>query len=215
MAKEDGDLHVAYFFFDDKEDKQKTAVSCLSSLIHQLIFSAPQLIDHATKYFISQKEQMVESIDRLWKIFTAIVTDPVVRGRYIILDALDECEEKSRTAFLDKLKEWYKKMAKKSKAFLKVFSTSRQNTKVTATLKIDLETEEQNTKSDIKSFVAKEVEELGYKDDFSKEVSTKLEQGAGTMFLWASLVAQDLKDTPIEDVLETLEKIPPGIKGLY
>jgi hypothetical protein len=215
MAKEDGDLQVAYFFFDDKEDKQKTAMSCLSSLIHQLIFSAPQLIDHATKFFISQKEQMVDSIDRLWKIFTAIVTDQVVRGRYIILDALDECEEKSRTALLDKLKEWYKKTAKKSKTFLKVFSTSRQNTKVTATFKIDLETEDHNTRSDIKSFVANEVEELGYEGNFRKEVSTKLERGAGTMFLWASLVAQDLKDTPTRDVLETLEKIPPGIKGLY
>jgi len=35
------------------------------------------------------------------------------------------------------------------------------------------------------------------------------------MFLWASLVVQELKETPTEDVLETLELIPEGIVGLY
>jgi len=120
---------------------------------------------------------MVDSIDRLWKIFAAIATDPIVRGRYIILDALDECEETSRNSFLDRLKRWYKKVAATSKAFLKVLTTSRPNTNITATLKIDLNSEEQKTKGDIKCFVSDEVNNLGYSEGhFRDEVSTKLEQ---------------------------------------
>jgi len=215
MANADSGVHVAYFFFDDKEDKQNTATSCLSSLINQLVFSAPEMIEHATRLYISQKEQMGESIDRLWNIFAAIATDPIFRGRYTILDALDECDETSRSAFLDRLKEWYHDVAPTSKAFLKVLMTSRPNTNIYATLKIDLNCEEQNTMHDIRYFVANEVQNLGYEGIFGEKVRTGLEKGAGSMFLWAALVAQELKETPMDNVLETLELIPPGIVGLY
>jgi len=214
MAEGDSGMQVAYFFFDDKEDKQKSAASCLSSLIHQMIVSAPVLIEHATRFYIAQKEQMAESVDTLWKIFATMASDPIVRGRYVVLDALDECEEESRSAFLDRLRKWYTATASTSKVFFKVLTTSRPNN-ISALLWIDLNQEERNATYDIKCYVADEVDKLKYQGGFREKVSIQLEQGAGTMFSWASLVIETLKDTPTENVLETLEQIPPGITGLY
>ncbi|KAI5793375.1 hypothetical protein FPQ18DRAFT_425490, partial [Pyronema domesticum] len=40
--------HVLYFFFDDMEEKQKTALSLLRALLHQIIRKIPSLISHVT-----------------------------------------------------------------------------------------------------------------------------------------------------------------------
>lgn len=35
------------------------------------------------------------------------------------------------------------------------------------------------------------------------------------MFLWASLVIEELRDTPAEDIREKLQSIPSGLDSLY
>ncbi|KAI5785476.1 hypothetical protein FPQ18DRAFT_243942, partial [Pyronema domesticum] len=89
--------HVLYFFFEDKYDTQKSAESLLRSVIHQLIELVPDLIQLAMHHYASRKEKIVDSLDILWKLFCAITTDHrFLDGVYLVVDALDECEETSR-----------------------------------------------------------------------------------------------------------------------
>jgi predicted AAA+ superfamily ATPase len=101
------DASVAYFFFDEKYDNQNSADSCLRALLHQLIELDPKGITHAMKFFDSQAKKMVESLDTLWQILSAILGDQKedTESIYLVIDDLDECEEKSRNYLLKRFDE--------------------------------------------------------------------------------------------------------------
>jgi len=64
-ANANADFKIAYFFCTDKQDKQKSAESLLRGLIHQLIGSTPELVEHALSFYKSQNEKMIESLGTL------------------------------------------------------------------------------------------------------------------------------------------------------
>lgn len=217
---------VAYFFCDDKQEKQKSAQSLLRGLIHQLVVTTPSLIKHAMVHYINQGAIMVESLDTLWRIFLSIITDPLSNGTYIILDALDECEKTSRDDLLRRLSEYFRSSSETTDTYLKVLITSRPYPEIQillqeqpTTTRLKVEDEEQNINADISSFVSHKVDELakerGYDLRLKEEVQKALQAGADGMFLWVSLIVEELLDTPISLVSETLASIPNSLNGLY
>jgi hypothetical protein len=125
--------HVIYFFFDDKYSTQRTAASFLKGLLHQLIQFVPDLIRHIMPYYVSHGSGLTQSLGSLWNIFCAVTADStLLDGIYLIVDALDECEETSRENLMTYFEQYF--IARSSEAssstFLKILVTSRPYPKI-------------------------------------------------------------------------------------
>lgn len=225
-AMEGTNTSVAYFFCDDKEQLQKSAQSLLRGVIHQLITATPSLIKHAMRNHMAHGSKMLESLDLLWNIFIFAATDPLSDGTYIILDALDECEKHSRDDLFRRLGSYFLPEVKKSRVpYLKVIITSRPYREIQLllskhrTIRLKTEDEGSNISADISSFIWHKVEEMAeichYNSELKEKVRAKLETGADGMFLWVSLVVEELLDTPANSVIETLETTPDSVNGVY
>jgi hypothetical protein len=113
-----------------------------------------------------------------------------------------------------------------SKKVLKVLATSRPYITIEDLLvhkepviRLKTEDEEGNIREDIVSFINYKVEVLkqrrSYDDSLANEVRDVLRKGSGGMFLWASLIIEDLLRTSIKDVKSKLKKIPRGLNELH
>jgi len=233
MAKEQhaGTVAVVYFICDDKDDSRKSAEAILRGLIHQIITASPVLIEHAMKYHNTDGSRFIQSFGTLWKVFLAMITDHRIGTTYVVLDALDECEEKSRNELLDMLRNYFHSNDGNTQGFLKVLMTSRPYHQIQNKIFslfpsesancIRLKTEDQGDKieADISSFITYKVDELAqtcsYDNDTRLMVFRKLKAGADGMFLWVSLIMAELLETPADKVEETLNKSPADLDSLY
>ncbi|KAI5787788.1 hypothetical protein FPQ18DRAFT_262731, partial [Pyronema domesticum] len=220
--------HVLYFFFDDKYDTLKSTESLLRSLIHQLIELVPDLIQHAMPYYASCQEKIVDSLDILRKFFCGITTDHrYLDGVYLVVDALDECEETSRKKLIERFEQCFASRESncQNPTFLKGLATSRPYSRIESLLhpsfciRLRTEENEDNINQDIRAFILHEVGRLEtecYFDDLiSQEIVESLTARADRMFLWVSLIIQDLRYTPIEEIRDKLRSIPSGLDCLY
>ncbi|KAI5793469.1 hypothetical protein FPQ18DRAFT_425681 [Pyronema domesticum] len=110
------------------------------ALLHQLIRLVPSLITYTTPEYLSHGEAMVQSLDTLWKIFLAALADgKFLDGVYLVVDALNECEELSRELLSRYFEDDFatKSPAKDSDSttFLKALVTSRPYPRIERLLK--------------------------------------------------------------------------------
>lgn len=217
---------VVYFFCDDKDERQRTAEMLLRGVIHQLIVSTPQLIKHAMAQWTARGTGIFTSVDTLWKIFLAIVTDPASDGTYCVLDALDECEEASREELLLRLGNHFRSTDDQlRKGYVNVIITSRPSDSIDcflhpfSVIRFQTEREEDNINRDIALFISHEVERLaearGYNDKLKARVQEALEEGADGMFLWVVLIVKVLAKTRGSLVERTLKSLPRGLYAVY
>ncbi|EFY93351.1 NACHT and Ankyrin domain protein [Metarhizium acridum CQMa 102] len=85
-------------------------------------------------------------------------------------------------------------------------------------VRLDLDNSE-HVSNDITKFISTRVEELNKVDDFAsirEQVQTTLLNGANGTFLWvSSVITELLKANTRIDILQTLEKTPPGLDAAY
>lgn len=98
------DEHLLYYFCRHQDEKCNTAITILRSLIHQIVSKCPELVKHALPRFDSpvKRQDTLSSLDALWVIFKALVTDPGLCTILCLIDGLDECDEKSQHLLLQK-----------------------------------------------------------------------------------------------------------------
>jgi Cdc6-like AAA superfamily ATPase len=130
VSPEDCRYPVLYFRLDDKYDTLKSAKSLLRALLHELIELVPDIICHAMPQYLSRGEKMLDSIETLWEVFCNAIRDSrFLSGVYVIIDALDECEEKSRQEILSRFKSYltsnFEGPGLTNSTFLKLLATSR------------------------------------------------------------------------------------------
>ncbi|KAK5991794.1 Vegetative incompatibility protein HET-E-1 [Cladobotryum mycophilum] len=93
--------NIAFFFFQEVDDRINNATAVLRGLISMLIKQRPSLISHVKKRYDDDGKECFEGSNAwvaLSKTFTNICNDPNLQNTYLLIDALDEC-----TKDLDKL----------------------------------------------------------------------------------------------------------------
>ena len=97
---------VVYFFFKDGDVNRMDAAKALCALLHQLILQQPHLYQYAKEAFCTKSEQFLSDFDTLWSIFMRVAGSS---GCEIIcvLDALDECAERSRERLIHSIVKFY------------------------------------------------------------------------------------------------------------
>jgi hypothetical protein len=90
---------VCYFFFKDDFEDQKSSLSALCTLLHQLFdLNSHLLTDTILAKHGARGEKFVESFPELWKTF---VDAAGCRETVCVLDALDECRDSDRKQLIN------------------------------------------------------------------------------------------------------------------
>ncbi|KAF8538615.1 hypothetical protein BDD12DRAFT_805984 [Trichophaea hybrida] len=214
---------VAYFFCDDKDERLRTADAIMANLLAQFLIQMPNAFVHffAERQYAMNKEKTSWNLGMLWRVFDRIVKNDNYGPLYLIIDALDECEEESREKFLVRLKHLWKDLC--IETHVRVIITSRPHIPIASYLPnvIQISLNASILNRDITEFVTTEVPKLpcvSADSNLAKEVQQVLINGSDGMFLWVSLILDDLKNsttTKRRVIREKIKALPKSLPEVY
>ncbi|KAJ6445188.1 general substrate transporter [Purpureocillium lavendulum] len=94
--------NVLLYLCQDK-NKQTDGKAVLIGLIRQIVDRHTSMIKNYVRHFFKKHPSIVQSFPLLWRLFLKLLKDPKVSSLYVILDALDECDERSCYQLLDSI----------------------------------------------------------------------------------------------------------------
>lgn len=221
---------VLIYFCDDKVSRQKDAKAIIISLIFQIIQRHRSMIRHVRRVFELQGPSMIESFSSLWGIFLKIAKDPKLGSLYIILDALDECENVTRRQLLESVSEMLVDSAHSTGSGngVKFLVTSRpflrQSYITDKGLQphISIDEGQAGYVADLRSFIQRRVDEISLKHNYPSDVRDFLLQTmyskADQTFLWVHVVLASVETsllTAMKDFRDIVTRIPPDLKDTY
>ena len=223
-AKRSPSTLFLYFFCDNKDETRRTSKAILRGLLVQLLQQQPSFFKHVKDEYDKMGDQLRDSFDSLREIFLAILRDPEASSTFILIDALDECENDSKQEIAEMFRESFKEAPEKQS--IKVLITHRpedagdwplENTGLQ--LRIDMGT----INTDLQKYIDVKVEEFlakvkkfKLKPSTEKEIREKLTGRVGGTFLWISLVLDYIsKSKSLSQLEERLSRLPPGLEAVY
>ena len=222
---------VVHFFCLDQDERRKSSLYLLKSILHQILVAEPGLCKMMEPYRATTNWEFLQSSTTLWKIFREISAAFLkTRPLYIVLDALDELSLDCREDFIKDLLDFISQMERTTTPQrLKMFVTSRpesqfQNLFSGQAFKIELDTA--RNKQDLTTFVSETVDDFARKNSFPPHLGHKIRieivDKAQGMFLWASLAWESFKEgvavwsqSAVEQQLKGLQGLPSGLHPLY
>jgi hypothetical protein len=214
-------MTFAYYFCDNKDEKRNTATAIIRGLLLQLLRQHPKFFRYIQPAFDEQKNRLFDNFDTLWRIFVEILRDSKEDKIYILIDALGECKEPTRSDLLFELDRLFTQSQTASTANIKFLITGRPEIdgpldKTGQPLRID----SAKVNNDLSLFINDRVRDL-YKgeedtDDLEKMVRDALTNKVGGTFLWVSLFLKDLdKNDDEETVSQKLQDLPGDLNEVY
>jgi hypothetical protein len=214
---------LSYFFCQATDPRINTATAVLRGLIYMLVRQQPSLISHVRKKYDRAGKKVFEDANAwfaLREIFVNMLRDPSRDSAYLVIDALDECIEN-----LPKLLELITEQSAATSRTKWIISSrnwpqiEQQLDKAKDQAKLSLELNAKSVFKAVNTYTEHKVSDLArhhsYDDDTESAVLNHLLRNADGTFLWVALVCQALKNVEEWDVLDALNKFPPGLDLLY
>lgn len=216
---------LCYFFCDEKIDTQRDAMAILRSLIHQLLLRRKKLVKYVKRAYDFHGPQLEQNLDELWRIFIAIASDERVGPVSVVVDAMDECEEKTRDRFLrNMIKLVGKPDSPGARApCIKFLVTSRPflGRRYTSNL-LQIDPSEDCVDQDLKMVIQAKVDGIVQRTRCSPEVRGYLEKAlyskADRTFLWVTLVLYLLEKSLVasqKDFKLIVDQLPKTLTEIY
>jgi ankyrin repeat protein len=207
---------VFYFCSSERND----ATTALRGLIWQLTDAHQELTSHVLPHMdpSDRRKATLPSGETLWNLFRQLV-QKVESGRvYVLLDGLDECNDRSGQWLALKIARLGREPQKSNMSILVL---SRQIRAFMKSNTIRLDPDHDNfVSADVETYIRLRLEDLSQQLEFTEEqrermVHTLVMKSKGT-FLWVSFVMEELftKDT-ISEVIVALEDVPAGLPASY
>jgi len=216
---------VCFFFCDDKVESQRDGRAILRSLIHQILIRRRKLIKHIKTAYDVQGPRLVDNFNELWRIFKAITTDSRAGSINIIIDAIDECEEKTRHRFLEGMAAFIGELQSMTQPPhpIKILITSRPLLNRRYRMgDVQIEDLDSNTIQDLRLFINRRINGIAQRTNCRPEARRYLEQAlqskADRTFLWVRLVLERLEKSPVatqKDFQRLVEELPKGLVATY
>jgi hypothetical protein len=223
-----------YFFFQrSNREADGTAISALRTIINQLLQQLPVLLPIALHRYesLSARGHFEWSWESLCTMIDAMF-DQISSGSqvYIILDAMDECEDDSKQLVLDWAcglvnDRYYSAVPTAGRPVTRVLITSRPDEGILDRLYqfAIIEITESDTSKDMQAMIRSRVEDFCSRRslDFEAKASITrfLDDNAHGMFLWVVLVLEDLacRDERLSDavIASKLSRIPMTLLKTY
>ena len=216
---------ICCFFCARDIESQKDARSLLRALILQILSAKKDVVRRIKAAYSSIRHEYEPSFETLWHIFEMTVGITSYSCLYIVIDALDECEEKSRSLLLAKFLHMLRPRnlegsmpRNRIKLIISGQPLISRAWKVggesLSQFYIDMEGRPEGLVGDLQRFVDYKVEDLIHNSICSEasgeQLKRKLYALAESSFLWLSVVLDDLKhglgyrDTDVQRVLTTI-----------
>ncbi|KAH7466715.1 Vegetative incompatibility protein [Fusarium oxysporum f. sp. matthiolae] len=222
LEKETANL-VCYFFCQGNDSRINNATAVLRGLIYLLIDQQPSLMPHIRKRYDQAGKGLFEDVNAWWAlsdILVNILQDPNLTSTFLIIDALDECET-GLSMLLDLI------VQHSSSTRLKWLISSRNKAEIEQKLRVDtsrarlsleLKHNAECVSQAVDTYIRHSVSQMPeIQDDqgLQDELCAVIQQKANQTFLWVSLVIKELNDMKSWEVLQTVDKIPSGLKEVY
>ena len=216
--------NLSYFFYQS-DTKLNNVTTALRSLIWMLLIQQPRLTSHLPsmhKYSGSSLFEGEHAFFALSDAFKSMLTDPELSPVYLIIDALDECDQ-TKPGLNELIELISTSLTLSSK--VKWLVSSRPEVDIGAKLKNPgtsriVELDAQNMEAPVNAYIDYKLSTLktkpGY-DDVSvlNAVSNEVRQRAGNTFLWVALAFQELEQKHGGYAVETIKEMPRGLSALY
>ncbi|KAK0622438.1 hypothetical protein B0T14DRAFT_552877 [Immersiella caudata] len=205
----------AYYFCDNKDEQRQKATAILQGILVQILKKAPELFDLVKRYYRIKRGSFPGNLDALWRMLVQILNNsagPI----YVLIDALDECEEASRIELLALLAD----LDPSTKA--RILITGRPEADIEETGQTAgghlLRLDSAKINDDLSRFIDMRVDELGRKKSYPEKLIQDIQKAvrdqAGGTFLWASLVLKDIAATKrAQSARKKLDSMPSDLPG--
>jgi hypothetical protein len=226
---QDNSSIATYFFCQNADYKLNTIEAIIKGLIWQLIQQRAELIRSLQRRWDAVRSRWKETMSwrTLWDILLEMLNRCSHQRVYVVVDALDECENQGmaellrlivRTGLDHHNVKWLLTSRPLDSADQELLTTAEQ-------VGIGLELNSGHLEAAIQTYVSHKVSEL-YPDRYYgsqtpwKVTSELLKRAEGT-FLWVSLVCKRLESgesaerVPPDEALSTIQDLPPGLHSLY
>ncbi|KAJ5805509.1 G-protein beta WD- 40 repeats containing protein [Penicillium pulvis] len=218
---------VTYFFCQNADSELNTLESILKGLILRLVNQQIKLTESLRRRWDTKNDRFHDDEDvtswrHLWNIFLEMLDRCTASRIYIIVDALDECQDGGMVDFLKLIV----RNGLGNPAKLKWLLTSRPLDSAERALlagndqvQVSLELNSDYVSEAVKAYIAYKVDELSlyrkYGQALKSEVKTALSAKAEGTFLWVSLVCNRLESVHRDKALTTIRNLPPGLHSFY
>ncbi|OJZ90793.1 hypothetical protein ASPFODRAFT_706175 [Aspergillus luchuensis CBS 106.47] len=216
---------ILYFFCQATNDQANNGVAVLRSLIWLLLLEQPLLISHIQKeYFHSASRLLTDknAFTTLRDILRKMLGDKCLKRAIIIIDAMDECEEKSRellTRFIDDASSAEEllniKWLVSSRPLPEIPASVQDPTLPTHSL---LKLDGHDMSHSIDRYIDIKMVQLRHKarkKNRVEELAAKLKAEASNTYIWVSLVCRELINSHEFMWAEIVDKIPKYLEDLY
>lgn len=217
---------LGYFFFSLENDKQASATSAVSALLHQVFLLQPRLITHATRKWLAGGPKSLSDFWTLWGILISASEDHLSQGFTFVVDGLDECDELSRKSLIQALLD----MNSRRQARLKFIITSRPYGAIEEQLqgplvtKFRLEQAVADISHDLRAVIRYKTDRLVQSGKIHEDQQVSLEKmllnKADGTFLWVSLILAEFESSRgfhrrNNQYLELLQRPPSSVETVY
>lgn len=220
---------VCYFFFKDISPYQRSALSAISAILHQLFSAFPSLVKHALVPYGLNGKELLHLFNEMFGILCQAATDPTVGQVVCVLDALDECSDDDRFSLIEAITNFYHETKNASSVDnqpkLKFLITSRPYShihsqlhdliKETPTIHLSGDHESEKIKSEIDLVIDVNVPKLAAERGFDEEATKHLLEELHTVdnrtYLWLSLIMDEIRLSERPANKRELQKIISGL----
>ena len=205
---------LAYFFASGKS-KRNEGLSVLQSLLYQLLSADKKLFRCVRGKQLFRQPQRGD-FGQYMKLLSTILQDASLSGTVIVLDALDECEEASRSLLIKSLLA----IASLSRVKMLVTSRSQSAVEIEPSIRMTLDYLNEHIDRDINRYLTTSVKEMVDKRRLSaqleQEIISRLMNVRSKSYLWIQLALQGIERAlTLRDLRKKLDQLSPCLPKSY
>ncbi|CEL01300.1 hypothetical protein ASPCAL00886 [Aspergillus calidoustus] len=223
-SDKNNDIVLSFFFYAQGTELERSIIGMYRSLLHQLLCSPAVSSQKKQLFFDFAAEMQVENGSVKWtrddleSLLLSIVSSLVSCRIIILIDALDEGEEKDIRQMIEFLQQQLISCAVSRGVQLRICLASRHYPSLVIVNAIQLVLEDQlEHESDIREYV--EARFNGGRSQEAQEIRAEICEKASGVFLWVYLVVRSLNEVfevgKLHMVRERLDVIPDDLDALF
>ena len=216
---------VTYFFCQNADYELNTITAIIKGLILQLVSQQQELKQSLRDRWDTMNGRFSEDVTSwrgLWDIFVEMLDRCKCPRVYVVVDALDECQDDAMPNFLKLIVRtghgrpsqirWLLTSRPLDSAEQELLAGSDQ-------VMVSLELNMKHISQGVAIYISYKVAELnrrqGYGPILRRDMENELVQKAEDTFLWVSLVCKRLEDVGRDQAIATVRDLPPGLTPYY
>jgi hypothetical protein len=222
---------LSYFFYQDTGTRiMNSATVALRCLIWMLLVQQPHLISHLQIVYKKSGKRIFEDGNEFFalsRVFQNMLIDPGLSPAYLLVDALDECDQTkpgldqliqliSTSLTLSKNVRWLLSSRPEVDVLSRCKKLSRDTLDHSGIL-VELDTE--CLAGPVNAYINYKLTNLrgrrGYNDSNLAEISNEVHRRAMNTFLWVALAFKTLETVHGRYAVKRIKEIPPGLVKLY